>query len=416
MTWRVEVETSWMQLSHQMAAIAIFTASACLASPASAQYRLGPGDRVEVTVYGAPDLQRRMAISADGTVAIPLIGNVVVNGMTLNEAKERLQVLLAERGIVKTPDVSIDVTEYRPFYMSGDLSKPGSYPYQPGMTVRQAVALAGGYDLVRFHFGQNPFVQAAELRADYDTLRNELMRERLRLARVIAEMDDSPVADFGKFKDIPTDPKVFDEAAVIEKRRLADNLENALRERSSLTRSAALAKERLATLADQVSEEFAGTKQQEDQVEKVRQLYDKGLVAAQRLLDEQRSALLSRSRLASTASEAAAAKRASEEASRQVERYDETRKANLLREKSDVISNLDKLQSRITSTAEKFAIIGSARSAVVSAGGTVPEVTIFRRRGGAVQTLRTDEDAALEPGDVVEVTLKAGKLLGMAVQ
>ena len=387
-----------------------------LTAAALAQYRLGAGDKIEVSVYGAPDLQRRGAISADGTFPIPLVGNVTLKGLTLDEAKERLQGLLKDKGIVKLPDVSIDVSEYRPFFMSGDLSRPGSYPYQPGLTVRQAVALAGGYDLVRFHFGQNPFVQAAELRSDYDTLRNDLMREQLRLRRVMAELDGKPTANFGSFSDVPTDPAVFDEAVAIERRRLAENLDSAKRERASLGRSLDLARERLVTLKEQATEEVAGTKQQDDQVDKVRQLYDKGLVAAQRLLDEQRSALLNRSRLASITSEAAAAKRAVEEAERQTQRFEENRTASLLKEKAEALSTLDRLQSRITSTAEKFAIIGSARSAVVTAAGTVPEVTIFRRTGEKAVRIQTDEDATLLPGDVVEITLKAGKLLGMAVQ
>lgn len=383
---------------------------------AQAQYRLGAGDKIEVSVYGAPDLLRRGAISADGTFPIPLVGNVPLKGLTLDEAKDRLQGLLKDKGIVKSPDVSIDVAEYRPFFMSGDLSRPGSYPYQPGLTVRQAVALAGGYDLVRFHFGQNPFVQAAELRSDYDTLRNDLMREQLRLRRVMAELDNKSNVDFGSFADVPTDPAIFDEAVSVERRRLTENLDSAKRERASLARSLDLARERLVTLKEQATEEIAGTKQQDEQVDKVRQLYDKGLVAAQRLLDEQRSALLNRSRLASITSEAAAAKRAVEEAERQTQRFEENRTASLLKEKAEALSNLDRLQSRITSTAEKFAVIGSARSAVVKAAGTVPDVTIFRRNGEKPIKLQTDEDALLQPGDVVEIALKAGKLLGMANQ
>lgn len=157
--WHIALKTGAL-------AVALMSA---LPQSAGAQYRLGPGDQIELTVYGAPDLLRRTAVSADGTISVPLVGYVPVEGLSLAQAKERVQKLLSDKGIVKSPDVSVDVTQYRPFFMSGDVAKPGAYVYQPGLTVRQALALSGGYDLVRFHYGQNPFVQAAELRADYDT-------------------------------------------------------------------------------------------------------------------------------------------------------------------------------------------------------------------------------------------------------
>ena len=382
--------------------------------PAWAEYLLGPGDKLDISVYGAPDLQRKTAVSVDGQVAIPLIGNVPVEGLTLDQAKRKIEGVLAEKGIVKTPDVSIDITDHRPLFMTGDIARPGSFPYQPGMTVRQAVALAGGYDLVRFHYGQNPFVQAAELRADYNSLRTELARSMLKLAALKAELDGKSDANFGTFTDIPMDEATFKGMVDLERKQLQDRVANSQREVASLKRQFEFANAQVVALDSQLDAEKESVTKQEEEAEKIRGLFEKGLAPSSRYLDEQRSALLSRSRLQGTQALAATAKKGAEDARRQLERATENKRAETLSQITQTQVDIDRIKNRIESAAEKFAVIGSARSAVLAVGGGA-EVNIYRRVGGKPTTIRGGEDMPVEPGDVVEVTLKASKLLGAAV-
>lgn len=107
-------------------------------------YRLGPGDKVHITVYGESDLTGDFEISGSGRLAFPLIGDVRAAGLTAPALGEALAAQLAGR-YLKDPRVAIEITTYRPFYIVGEVNKPGQYAYVNGMTAMNAIALAGGF-------------------------------------------------------------------------------------------------------------------------------------------------------------------------------------------------------------------------------------------------------------------------------
>jgi len=107
-------------------------------------YRLGPGDKLKVTVFGQPQESGQFEIDGSGNLAYPLIGAVPAQGLTVPELQEKLRFTLDQSYIVN-PRVSIEVLNYRPFYIYGEVQKAGSYPFVAGLTVRRAVAIAGGY-------------------------------------------------------------------------------------------------------------------------------------------------------------------------------------------------------------------------------------------------------------------------------
>lgn len=108
------------------------------------EYRLGSGDQVRVTVFGHQDLSGDFQIDGSGVIALPLIGNVEAGAQTVRELEYRI-VHKLKPDYLKNPRVNIEVLNYRPFYIIGEVKKPGSYPYVSGMTVINAIALAGGY-------------------------------------------------------------------------------------------------------------------------------------------------------------------------------------------------------------------------------------------------------------------------------
>ncbi|MCJ9429952.1 polysaccharide biosynthesis/export family protein [Kordiimonas marina] len=110
----------------------------------SARYELGPGDKIRVTVYGEDDLSGEFELDGTGIVAMPLIGPVNIGNKDLDSAEALITQKLAD-GYLINPRVSIEVLNYRPFYILGEVKKPGSYPYVNGMTVLNAIALASGY-------------------------------------------------------------------------------------------------------------------------------------------------------------------------------------------------------------------------------------------------------------------------------
>jgi polysaccharide export outer membrane protein len=110
----------------------------------TSSYRLGSGDRLKITVFRHEDLSGEFALDGAGNFAMPLIGEVQAYGLTTRELEARLQDKLQD-GYLVDPQVSVEVLNYRPFYILGEVKSPGAYPYVNGMTVLNAVALAGGF-------------------------------------------------------------------------------------------------------------------------------------------------------------------------------------------------------------------------------------------------------------------------------
>lgn len=132
-------------------AMMMFAALACMSSGVSAAdveqdtaYRLDSGDRIKVTVYGHDDLSGEFELDSEGMVAMPLIQDVQAGGLTVAELERAVTDKLSP-DFLKNPRVSIEVLNYRPFYILGEVREPGSYPYASGMTLIKAVAMAGGY-------------------------------------------------------------------------------------------------------------------------------------------------------------------------------------------------------------------------------------------------------------------------------
>jgi polysaccharide export outer membrane protein len=118
---------------------------AAAADPASAS-TLGPGDVVEIRVYQEPELSGLYQVGPEGDVVFPLCQHVPVAGLTPNGAAERLRGCLSER-YMRNPQVSVLVKEYnsKKVFVFGEVQKPGTFAYQDGMSVVQAVTLAGGF-------------------------------------------------------------------------------------------------------------------------------------------------------------------------------------------------------------------------------------------------------------------------------
>lgn len=110
----------------------------------AAQYRLASGDVVRISVYGEADLSfDHVRLNDAGTFSYPFIGQVKARGLTANQIEQLITDKLKE-GYLVEPRVTVSVITYREFYISGEVQKPGGYPYQPGLTLDRAIALAGG--------------------------------------------------------------------------------------------------------------------------------------------------------------------------------------------------------------------------------------------------------------------------------
>jgi protein involved in polysaccharide export with SLBB domain len=110
----------------------------------ASEYRLDVGDKVRLIVFGQDNLGGEFGVSDSGVLSLPLIGEVPARGHTIGETRNAITAALAA-GYLKDPRVSLEVINFRPFYVLGEVNKPGEFPYQLGITVLNAAAQAGGY-------------------------------------------------------------------------------------------------------------------------------------------------------------------------------------------------------------------------------------------------------------------------------
>jgi protein involved in polysaccharide export with SLBB domain len=108
-------------------------------------YKLGPGDALRVTVFRHEDLSGEFRLDGEGNFAMPLVGEIRGGGRNAREVENEVESALKSGGYLVDPQVSIEVLNYRPFYIIGEVNNPGSFEYVNGMTVINAVALAGGF-------------------------------------------------------------------------------------------------------------------------------------------------------------------------------------------------------------------------------------------------------------------------------
>lgn len=107
-------------------------------------YRLGTGDKVKISVYGEDDLSGEFVVDGSGNIQFPLIGQIKAAGLTADQFADALTKTLGAK-YLRDPRVSLQIENYRPFYIMGEVNRPGEYPYENHLTVLGAIALAGGF-------------------------------------------------------------------------------------------------------------------------------------------------------------------------------------------------------------------------------------------------------------------------------
>lgn len=136
-------------LGMSIAACANATSDATLSyakgPPEQRLYRLGAGDKLKITVFGEDNLSGQFEVSPTGGVGIALAGEIQAKGLTVQEFRDAVASKLLREGILKHPKVAVDVLNYRPIYVHGEVKTGGEFQYKSGLRLRDAVAMAGGY-------------------------------------------------------------------------------------------------------------------------------------------------------------------------------------------------------------------------------------------------------------------------------
>lgn len=401
---------------------------ALLLAPARAEYVMAPGDVVEVSAVGVPDLRHRASIDVDGRASLPLLGNIKAAGLTLAELSEQVKSLLSTKAFraretdsrgrslasrdndvvtISPEEVMVEVVEYRPIYLNGDVAKPGAQTYRPGMTVRQAIALAGGYDTMRFR-SRDPFLDSADFRGDYYDLWTEFAKVNAEIARLQAELDGKSVFEPPSLGDLPLASQITSRIIDLESQRFLVDTADLVKEKKYLAKAIAQEDQRIAVLDQQRQSEQQDADADAADYDDVKANFRKGVLPTTRVSETRRLTLQSATRVLQTTALLNDVERKRAEFARSLEGIDDKKRKELLQSMQDATVRLNNIRGRIQAVSEKLLYAGMARSQLTRGPGGEPDVRVFRKdnNGGTTATIAATDQTELMPGDVVDVRLQ----------
>lgn len=392
--------------------------TASLLAPVATQYRLNIGDVLELSVRGFPELRQKAIVEMDGEVALPLAGRVRVIGMPIADAQAVIKELVISRPLqqrspdgretyvaLAADDVNVTVAEFRPVYVSGDVGKPGELPYRPGMSVRQAIALAGGFDIMRYRL-VNPFTESADFKGLHESLWTEATRLRARLARLDAEIEGKTQIGQVDTGDIPLQRDFIDGIIKAEAETLRRRQDDYEKEKKHILALVKQYKDKVATLTQLTSAEEEGSQSDTKEYEQMLEFNRRGTVPLSRLMEIRRIQLTSSTRLLQTRVQLDQANRDLSDAERNLDRYDNNYRLALVNERQDQVVAYGSLQARIAANADKLQHTSLLKSRLVRGPGAKVTIQIFRSLIDQKQEIPGTEDTPLLPGDTVEISLQ----------
>ena len=371
--------------------------------PASNAYPLATGDRLGVTVFGEPDLSGDFEVDSLGLIALPLIGRVQATGLDAGE----LEAVIVEKlkdGYLQNPRVTVEVREYRPFYILGGVKSPGRYPYVVGMTVLNAIVLSGGYYAT----------EADELRSrlavtrgreSLSLLQGDYRVAIVRKARLLAEREGLEEIAFPQEILLnQNDPKV------------AEQIEGETRiwttRRESLTGAIAILKIKVSNYGEEISALKAQMKSEAEQIELLNMeiegletLLKKGYTRRPRLLALKRTlAGIEASRRGSQAF-IARARQNSGAAELEIIMLRRDRHSEVVAQLQGVQNEISKLEKRVAAATNMLRENLSAvtRTSTRLLDQRSSKIIITRNTADGPRNLEAKEHTPVFPGDVIRV-------------
>lgn len=388
----------------------------CVASPAMAEYRLGPGDVLEVSVASLPEFRHRVTVQLDGSISLPLLGTLYVAGSPPSEARSKIQSTLATKIVrqrrtdgrdaplmVEIDEVSATIVEYRPIYVGGDVTRPGEQVYRPRMTVRQALASSGGYDPRATALGS--FRDLIELQSEHGAQSVAVAKEHIQSWRIRSELGgENTEFDRSVLADLPLSPAKVSELIQLAKEHQNARDKDAASERANLKAALADADEQIAVLSKQLETERQGMEADLEDLKRVNLLFEKGALAITRVTEARRAVMLSSSRALETNAHLIQVRKQRNELTRQIEKVDSLRKVELFKELEESTVRLAAAEAKLKATL--VGLQNSLPPMAPSEASRRRRITIFRKAEDGEKSFAAMGDTELLPGDVVDVTIR----------
>jgi protein involved in polysaccharide export with SLBB domain len=390
-------------------------------STMAGDYKLGISDRVKIKVQEWPDLNGEYTVTPGGAVSLPLIGNIVAAGMGLNDLAKEISDRLQQRSErAERVLTAVEVAQYRPFAIMGDVQRPGQYAYRPGLTVIEAISIAGGYyrpELGLLRLGRDVAVASGEIQTQSAKL-NRLLAREARLKAALDGRDNVPLPpELARQKD---DPEI---SAIMK------NEQDALVLESEMKRSENAATKSIKSLYQNEIESLNGhvqaLRQEQDsigtQLKEMRSMAARGLALAPTMFALERSLAQVASQQMGTETAIVRARENITLAEQRVSQAQQERRSletrDLQKTRDEIADAREKIATSTQLLHEAQASAPAEARELVSPSGDRPSFVILRRDGETIREVAADETTLVAPDDVIKiptVRLPSGTFLNLS--
>lgn len=386
-----------------------------LPSQADDAYKLAPYTRVRLTVVEWvasrgeyrewTALNGEYAISESGTVLLPLVGTLEVSAMdTATMATEVAKRIQKTTGLVAMPNVAVQIVEYPPVFLVGNVERPGEYRFRPGLTVLQAVALAGGRYRPR---EEARTVEQIQYLGELQAVHGEMVRTLARIARLKAEVAGAKEIQFPdnltEMADAPSVDAIFAEERAVFTAQ-ANGIDRQLENLEALRQ---LFADEIKVLQEKVTGQEKQIKLMDEELEAVKPLVERGIATTSRQSELQRIITALQSDRLDQVTAIMRARQNISQASRDSQNLISQRQTTASTELQTAQAALDQLKVRQETAQRLLVAAGSIIAGQKPGEKQEPDLVfaIVRKTQGQPVEMAADEDTVLVPGDVLRASL-----------
>lgn len=397
------------------------TATLTTATKATAEFLVGTGDTLRVSISGLPLSGAEARVDIDGYLNLAWFGRIKAADRGIRDILSDIQQLAGQR-IVKqysttgeliliqlsAEDVYVEVIEYRPVIVSGDVARPGEMAFRPNLTARSAIAIAGGArsSLLTDVSVTDPG-QIVRWQNDYASAALDHASALLRLWRLTAEIEQNYDAHPPGIDEVAVSPEVLANLTQEQVVLMASTRKNEESDRNFLADSLALLRERSEILIQQREKQAEVLAFDEEDETRVQALLERGLVPAAQLSDVRKNTVLSATRLLDLDENLSRFELEAIRLQRQLDEYGEVRLTALMQERIRANKNVLDAGLRMNLLSQNLSGISA------EAGGTSEQtdlgitLKVYRRVNGQLETFTLALDDEIHPGDTLEINLEA---------
>ena len=392
--------------------VAVCIALTCVVMPALGdEYRLGTSDKLKIKVQEWPDLAGEYTVSTEGSVSLPLVGDINAVGLHVKElAKEISDRLQRRAGGAERPFAAVEIVQFRPFSIVGDVQRPGEYPYRPGLNVLQAIGIAGGYYRSDLGLGLLRLDRDVALaKGDIRTLllkQNRLVARASRLAAALAGQKDLRIPpELATQKDNPAISAILES----ERAALASENDTARSETSAFENIKSLYNKEIESLRGQITALARGKEATQHQLDELRALSSRGLALTPTLFNLERSLAQSTNEQMSAETAITRAEENITLAEQRVREHALERSKANTRDLQKTNDEIAEVRARIATASEllnEALIIApiEARERLAESGQRAG-ITLVRKEDDLTREIAADEMTLVNPNDIIKVPM-----------